>query len=150
MIGRTVCTRIPTWENLTRRVRTAADHDKLAEMDRTKKAQMKEYTDKRRRAQPSIIREGDWILIRREQRRKSDSRYHKHPLQVIGQKGTMVTAASEDKRVTRKFAHFKKCNAPPKEVTSGGDSDATEDAPTPASRQGLFISSAVREPTSLT
>ncbi|KAJ1148415.1 hypothetical protein NDU88_001251 [Pleurodeles waltl] len=143
-------TRIPTWENSTCRVRTATDHDKLAEMDRPKKAQMKEYADKRQRAQPSTIRVGDWVLVRREQRRKSDILYQKHPLQVISRKGTMVTAASEYKRETRNIAHFKKCNAPPKEATSGGDSNATQYVPTPASRLVLVISSAVGEPTPLT
>ncbi|KAJ1173154.1 hypothetical protein NDU88_004995 [Pleurodeles waltl] len=134
----------------TPRVRTATDNDELAEVDRTNKAQMKEYADKRQRAQPSTIHEGDRVLVRLEQRRKSDSWYHKHPPQVISQKATMVTAASEDKRVIRNIAHFKKYNAPLKEATSGGDSNTTEDAPTPTSRLGLVISSAVGETTPLT
>ncbi|KAJ1177842.1 hypothetical protein NDU88_003094 [Pleurodeles waltl] len=111
---------------------------------------MKEYADRHQRAQLSTIREGVWVLVRREQKRKSDSQYHKNPLHVVNQKGTIVLAASEVKRATWNIAHFKKCNAPPKEATSGGDSDATEDAPTTASRTGLFLSSAVGEPTPLT
>ncbi|KAJ1114317.1 hypothetical protein NDU88_002555 [Pleurodeles waltl] len=119
-------------------------------MDRTKKAQMKVYADKRRRAQTSTIREGDWVLTRREQRRKLDSRYHKHPLQVISQKGKMVTAASEVKKLMQNIIHFKKCNASPKEAALEEDSDDTECVPTPASVPGLVISSAVGETTQRT
>ncbi|KAJ1084187.1 hypothetical protein NDU88_004339 [Pleurodeles waltl] len=64
MLGRTVCTRIPTWENSARHVQQGTDHDELWEMDRTKKAKMKEYVDKHRRAQPSTVQEGDWVLAR--------------------------------------------------------------------------------------
>ncbi|KAJ1155810.1 hypothetical protein NDU88_008535 [Pleurodeles waltl] len=74
MLGRTVRTRIPTWENTASHVQQATDPDELAEMDRTKKPKLKEYADRRWRAQQSTVRKGDWVLVRQEQKRKSDSR----------------------------------------------------------------------------
>ncbi|KAJ1143777.1 hypothetical protein NDU88_010081 [Pleurodeles waltl] len=115
-------------------------------MDRTKKAKMKEYGDRHWRAQPSTAHEGDWILVRQEKMRKSDSQYNEYPLKV-NQKGTMVTAVSDDEGVTENITHFKKCNTPPKQATSEVDSDVTEEAPTSAMRLGPPLSSAVGEPT---
>ncbi|KAJ1139698.1 hypothetical protein NDU88_006065 [Pleurodeles waltl] len=109
-------------------------HGELAKGDRTKKAKMKEYADRRQRAQLSTVQEGDWVLIRQEQKRKLDSLYHEHPLQVTNRKGTMVMAVSDDKRVTQNITHFRKCNPSPKEALSGVDSDVTEDASTPVMR----------------
>ncbi|KAJ1162521.1 hypothetical protein NDU88_002989 [Pleurodeles waltl] len=147
MLGHTVRTRIPIWESSAHHVQQASDHDELAEIDRTKKAKIKKYANMRQRAQPSTVQEGDWVLFRQEQKRKSDSQYHEHPLQVTSRKGTIVTAVSEDKRVTRNITHFRKCNLPPKQATLGVNYNVTEDAPTPVTRMSTPLSSAVGEPT---
>lgn len=87
-----------------------SDHETLVDLDRVKKAKMKEYADNCQHAKVSDIQEGDWVLVRQEQRAKTDSRYCHHPLQVTRRKGTMIRAASKTKRITRNVSHFKKCN----------------------------------------
>ncbi|KAJ1131525.1 hypothetical protein NDU88_009861 [Pleurodeles waltl] len=144
MLGRTVHTRIPTWENSAQHVQQATDLAELVEMDRTKKAKMKEYADRCQRAQLLTDHKGDWVFVRQEQKRKSASRY---PLQIPKWKGRMATVVSDDKRVTWDITRFKKRNTPPKEAMSGVDSDVTKDTPTPATSWGPPFLSAVGEPT---
>ncbi|KAJ1085421.1 hypothetical protein NDU88_005553 [Pleurodeles waltl] len=98
MLGHAVRTRIPIWEKSARCLWQAPDHKELAELGRTKKAKMKEYEDSRRREKPSTVQEGGWVLVRQEQKRKSDSPYHEYPLQVANLKSTLVTAASMIRR----------------------------------------------------
>lgn len=96
MLGRTVRTRIPAWEGMASGIHQDSDHEELVARDRLKKEKMKEYADSRRKAAQSSIQEGDWVLVRQEQQRKADCRYHPCPLLVTKQKGTITTAVSED------------------------------------------------------
>ncbi|KAJ1154707.1 hypothetical protein NDU88_007450 [Pleurodeles waltl] len=90
--------RIPTWENSASHAHQTPDHEKLVELDQTKKAKMKEYADACGKARPSTVQEGDWMLVRQEQKKKTDSRHCEQPLQVTVLKGTTVTAVSDNKQ----------------------------------------------------
>lgn len=129
MLGRTVRTRIPTWENAVSDLSQDSEHEELAARDQLKKEKMKEYADRRRKAAQPSIHEGDWILVRQEQQKKADCRYHACPLLVTKQKGTMITAVSEDKRLARNVTHFQKCTPNVREAMTAPHSVAKGDAP---------------------
>ncbi|KAJ1178129.1 hypothetical protein NDU88_003376 [Pleurodeles waltl] len=62
MLGCTVRTIIHTWEKSVRYAWQVTEHDELAEMDRAKKAKIKEYADRRRRAQSSTVQKATMSL----------------------------------------------------------------------------------------
>lgn len=111
MLGRIPRTHIPT--QVTPRQDT--DHQRLRERDQAGKAKMKQEADAQRRATEAPIHEGDWVLVRQNQTTKADRRYHEHPSRVMTRKGTMITAATHARRVTRNISHFKKCKTEPEE-----------------------------------
>ncbi|KAJ1123397.1 hypothetical protein NDU88_001867 [Pleurodeles waltl] len=137
-------TRIPIWKKSACFVWQAPDYEELAELDRTK-AKMKEYADSVRRANRSTVQEGDWVLVRQEQKRKSDSQYHEHPLKVTKQKGAMITAASDDNRITLNITQFRKCNPLPKGSVSGVKGDVTKNTPVPVKRPDPTLCSTMGE-----
>ncbi|KAJ1166386.1 hypothetical protein NDU88_006790 [Pleurodeles waltl] len=65
--------RIPTWHNSPDCAQQASEHEELMKLDQTKKAKMKEYAAAHRKAKPSTICEGDWVLRRQEQKKKTES-----------------------------------------------------------------------------
>lgn len=78
--------------------------------DEQQKSKQKKYTDIRRRARPSKIKEGDKVLVLmpREKRNKLSSKYYTEELTVMTRKGNMIQAQFLDgKEITRNVSHFK-------------------------------------------
>ena len=69
---------------------------------------MKEYADRKNYVKPSDIRVGDTVLVKRDNSyRKSLTPYDPKPYEVTERKGSMVTASSGEKVVTRNSSFFK-------------------------------------------
>lgn len=56
------------------------------------------------------------MVVKQEQSRKTDCRFKDEPLVITQQKGTMVTAASDKRKITRNVSHFQKCTPGLKEA----------------------------------
>ena len=92
--------------------------------DQLAKAKMKTYADRRVYVKPSSIATGDKVLVRRNPSRSSSGTpYNPKPFVVTNRKGTMVTAESEGRRITRNSSFFKKLK-PDVQVTASGPGDS--------------------------
>ena len=91
---------------------------------------MKMYADKRARAKPSPIREGDTVLLRQEKKNKLSTPFEGIPYTVFQKKGSMVTAerATDGRIVTRNTKDFKSCPPSTKETTQAALGDKADDA----------------------
>ena len=88
---------------------------KLHRKDKTRKAAMKAYVDKREHAKQPNIKEGDCVLIRRDGMiTKGQTPYHMKPYTVIKTKGSMITAQRKQHRITRTVSRFKRINKQPR------------------------------------
>ena len=99
---------------------------KVKEKDRQAKQKMKENADKRARARVSIVAVGDTVLVRQRKRNKFTTRFDPSPFEVVRIKGTMVTAARNEKYITRNISQFKKIPSLLKEL-EGEESDISDD-----------------------
>ncbi|KAK2558551.1 hypothetical protein P5673_019271 [Acropora cervicornis] len=70
---------------------------------------MKEYAGNKRYVKPSDAKEGDTVLVKRDDsKKKSDTPYDSRPLNIAERKGCMVTAENDDGiQVTRNSSFFK-------------------------------------------
>ncbi|KAJ1149431.1 hypothetical protein NDU88_002241 [Pleurodeles waltl] len=68
---------------------------------------MKSYADACRHAIRSSLRLRDWVLVRKLQARKSDSRFSSRPLKITKIRRTMIMAEAGFYSVTRSGSHFK-------------------------------------------
>ena len=68
---------------------------------------MKEYNDKKRDAKTTVIKVGDQVLVKQKKTRVKPF-YDSKPYRVISVKGTMVTAAHNNKLITRNVSKFRK------------------------------------------
>ena len=82
-------------------VKTAILNDKSA-AEKTKSED-----DRYLRTKPKDFRFGDQVLIKQKKRNKTTPTYNPLPLSIIAKNGTMITASSPDKIVTRNVSHFK-------------------------------------------
>ena len=73
----------------------------VRQKDEQAKTNMKQNSDKKRRAQDSVIQMGDIVLLRQKKHSKFSTRFDPHPFRVVRKKGTMITAARNGKFVTR-------------------------------------------------
>ena len=74
---------------------------------------MKEYQDKKRDAKTTVIKVGDQVLVKQKKTTVKPF-YDSKPYQVISVKGTMVTAARNNKSVTRNVSKF--CKIPQRNI----------------------------------
>ena len=72
---------------------------------------MKEHADKDKRAQRSTIEIGDKVLVHQRKHNKFSTRFDLSPYIVVDIKGTMVTAARNEKYVTRNISLFKRVDS---------------------------------------
>ena len=68
---------------------------------------MKEYHDKKRDAKTVVIKVGDQVLVKQKKTTVKPF-YDSKPFRVISVKGTMVTAACNNKSITRNVSKFRK------------------------------------------
>ena len=101
MFGRPMKTKLPE-------VTTPCTDPEIRERDRTAKAKMKKHADNKRYIKPSTVKEGDTVLVKRDDsKRKSDTPYGPRP-HIVVEKGSMVTAQDDDGvPVTRNSSFFK-------------------------------------------
>lgn len=97
------------------------------------KTKMKEYTDKKRRANSNDISEGDHVvLLNANKRHKLDSNFEPEEHEVIARRGGELTVKSkEDGKLKRR--HVSHAKVIPKDARQGQDSDgkvSSEDAAT--------------------
>ena len=70
---------------------TPCSEPEIRERDQTAKAKMKEYADNKRYVKPSNAKEGDTVLVKRDDsKKKSDTPYDPRPLIIVEKKGSMV------------------------------------------------------------
>ena len=102
LFGRPVKTKLPEV------MKSTADHE-MRQRDHKAKAKMKKHADSKSYVKPSVIKEGDKVLVKRDERmKKSDTPYDPTPRVVVDKKGTMVTAETEDgAQITRNSSFFK-------------------------------------------
>ena len=85
-----------------------SDQANIKQKDDQAKQKMKEYADRKNYVKPSDIRVGDTVLVKRDNSyRKSLTPYDPKPYEVTEKKGSMVTASSGEKAVTRNSSFFK-------------------------------------------
>ena len=102
LFGRPLKTKLP---ELT----TPCSDPEIQERDQTVKAKMKEYAGNKRYVKPSDAKEGDTVLVERDDsKKKSDTPYDPRPLIFVERKGCMVTAENDDgTQITRNSSFFK-------------------------------------------
>ena len=82
-------------------------YDPNRQRDAAKKKQMKEYADKRRNAQESLIVVGDQVLLKQSKADVLTPAFDPRPFSVIGVKGSMITVKRGRKIKSRKSSHCK-------------------------------------------
>ena len=101
----------------------SGDPAAIKHRDQLAKAKMKTYANRRVYVKPSNITTGDKVIVRcNPSRSSSGSPYNPKPFFVTNRKGTMVTAESEGRRITRNLSFFKKLK-PDVQVTARGPGD---------------------------
>ena len=91
------------------KVTTPCSDPEIQKCDRTAKAKMKTYVEKKRYTKPSTIKEGDAVFVKRDNSKmKSDTSYNPRPLIIMEKTGSMVTTQDDDGvPVTRNSSFFK-------------------------------------------
>ncbi|KAK7112338.1 hypothetical protein V1264_011807 [Littorina saxatilis] len=103
LLGRKFKTQLPQLEDNA----TSPLDDTIRQHDGVMKKKMKVYADARRHAADSPIQVGDTVLVRQKRDSKLTPYYNPAPLEVTAKKGSMLTAASDDRQVTRNSSFFK-------------------------------------------
>ena len=102
-----------------RRIKTKLPHvnvkppssilDTVCERDRYHKQRTKEYADKVQHAQPSVISEGDSVLLRQEKSNKLSSAYDPLPYLVVKKKvPSVILQRGNGPRIMRNVSFVKK------------------------------------------
>ena len=76
--------------------------------DNLRKSKAKSYMDKRHRATPSDIRQGDQVLLLQKRQNKLTTRYDPRPFTVVRKKGVSVELARGGARLFRNVSMVKK------------------------------------------
>ena len=85
-----------------------SDQANIKQKDDQAKQKMKAYADRKNYIKPSDIRLGDTVLVKRDKSyRTSLTLYAPKPYEFTESKGSMVTASSGEKVVTRNSSFFK-------------------------------------------
>ena len=102
LFGRPMKTKLPE-------VTTPCSDAAIRQRDQAAKAKMKEHADNKRFVKPSAIKEGDIVLVKRDEtKKKGDTPYNPITRTVIKTKGSMVTAKNaESVPVTKNSSFFK-------------------------------------------
>ena len=106
MMNRHIRTKIPQLD-LSRPpkvLQTACANDNL------RKSKAKEYMDKRHKATPSNICQGDQVLLLQKRANKLTTRYDPRPFTVVSKKGVSVELARGQARLFRNVSMVKKVN----------------------------------------
>ena len=122
LFGRPMKTKLPE-------VTTPYSDAAIRQRDQAAKAKMKEHADNKQYFKPSAIKEGDIVLVKRDEtKKKGDTRYNPIPRTVIKSKGSMVTAENaEGVPVTRNSSFFK--NVLDFKTSREGQGDSHGDGP---------------------
>ena len=70
---------------------------------------MKRYADKKKHVSPCSLKVGETVLVKNEtNQNKMAPFYNSRPYTVVAKSGSIITAATEDKQITRNSSCFKK------------------------------------------
>ena len=73
---------------------------------------MKEYFELKRNTKPADLKVGDIVLMKQEKKNKLSTPFNPEPMTIKNKKGSMITAAAENKEITRNSSFFKKIGKP--------------------------------------
>ncbi|PFX14400.1 Uncharacterized protein K02A2.6 [Stylophora pistillata] len=123
LFGRLMKTKLP--EMMT----PCSDNTAIRRRDQAVTAEVKEQADNKRYTKPSAIKEGDIVLIKRDETKKKDNTsYNPIPRTVIKTKGFMVTAENaEGVPITRNSSFFK--SVPDFKISSEEQENSYGDGP---------------------
>ena len=85
-----------------------SDYARVQEKDEQNKRKMKEYADNKWYVKPSEIKVGETVLVIRPPSLGKQTPYEETPMKVTDKKGTMITAESGERKVTRNSSYFKR------------------------------------------
>ena len=104
LMNRHIRTKIPCLDlsRPSKLIKTARSNDNL------RKSKAKSYMDKRHRATPSDIRQGDQVLLLQKRQNKLTTRYDPRPFTVVRKKGVSVELARGGARLFRNVSMVKK------------------------------------------
>ena len=105
MLGHSRACGLPRLEPTSKQQR--AWHSLAKENDKAAKSKMEAEYNARMRVRECAFRVGDRVLLRRDDKRKSDTRWDSSPYTVTAVNGSMVTAARPDRQATRNSSWFK-------------------------------------------
>lgn len=100
-LKRTVKTKLPSLEERDK------EYSRIQEKDEKQKSKMKEYADQKGYVKPIQIEVGETVLVKKPPHLKKTSAYEETPMKVVKKIGTMITASSGEKTVTRNASFFK-------------------------------------------
>ena len=121
LFGRPMKTKLPE-------VTITCSDPEIRECDRAAKAKMKKLADNKWYIKPSTVKEGDTVLVKRDDsKKKSDTPYDSRPHTVVEKKGSMITAEDDDGvPVTRNSSFFKTVPAAAQEDDIITDADSAD------------------------
>jgi hypothetical protein len=106
LFGRKINTKLPNLTNKT-------NNDNNVRVNDTKRKQkMKEYFELKRNTKPADLKVGDNVLVKREKKNKLSTPFNPEPMTIKNKKGNMITAAAENKEITRNLSFFKMIGKP--------------------------------------
>ena len=106
LFRRKINTKLPNLTNKT-------NNDNNVRVNDTKRKQkMKEYFDLKRNTKPADLKVGDIVLMKQEKKNKLSTPFNPEPMTIKNKKGSMITAAAENKEITRNSSFFKKIGKP--------------------------------------
>lgn len=101
------------------------------------KQKMKHYADKKNNAKRSSLRKGDRVIVQQKKPNKLSTPYEIEPLEVIGERGSMITASNENKTVTKNSNALKEIK--PAECDNGDINNPETDTETTKSSDALTM-----------
>jgi hypothetical protein len=109
LMGRTLRDKLPRLTIPEDRATEAEWQQRLRERDALSKLRQKEYADKKRSAEHSIIEQGDDVLLKQTRENKLDTNFEPMPYKVIQKEGNSILLENhEGVRKMRNIAHVKK------------------------------------------
>ena len=123
LYNRKVQTKLP---QLATKNRSDVGHQ-VQQNDERAKMKIKEYADKKSKAEVSNLQIGDLVLIRQRKQNKLSTKFNSSPFRVVRKKETMVTAVRRGKYVTRNVSQFKRVDSSTEAETSGEEEEEDED-----------------------
>jgi transposase InsO family protein len=109
LMGRTLRDKLPRLTIPEDRATEAEWQQRLRERDALNKLGQKEYADKKRSAEHSIIEQGDDVLLKQTRENKLDTNFEPMPYKVIQKEGNSILLENhEGVRKMRNIAHVKK------------------------------------------